>query len=189
MCDEFTGEESGPALRRRRARPDQPHRLDLARTSTDPGYRNVTFDELVETYTEAIRLVDGGADILLVETVFDTLNAKAALFAIEQFFDAGRRWPVMISGTITDASGRTLSGQTPKPSGTRCATSARSRSASTARSAPKELRQYVEELSRVCRLLRFRPPERRPAQRLRRLRRDRRTCWPRNRPTGRSGAS
>ena len=63
----------------------------------DPGYRNVTFDELVETYTEAIRgLVDGGADLLLVETVFDTLNAKAALFAIEQFFETvGRRWPVV----------------------------------------------------------------------------------------------
>ena len=76
----------------------------------DPGYRNVTFDELVANYIEAIRgLVEGGADILLVETIFDTLNAKAALFAIEQFFErAGRRWPVMISGTITDASGRTL---------------------------------------------------------------------------------
>jgi len=118
----------------------------------DPGYRNVTFDQLVTDYTEAIRgLVDGGADILLVETIFDTLNAKAALFAIEAFFDqAGRRWPVMISGTITDASGRTLSGQTaeafwnslrhikPLSFGLNCALGA------------KELRQYVEELSRVC---------------------------------------
>ena len=118
----------------------------------DPGYRNITFDQLVTDYTEAIRgLVDGGADILLVETIFDTLNAKAALFAIEQFFDkAGRRWPVMISGTITDASGRTLSGQTaeafwnslrhvrPLSFGLNCALGA------------KELRQYVEELSRVC---------------------------------------
>ena len=118
----------------------------------DPGYRNVSFDELVTDYTEAIRgLVDGGADILLVETIFDTLNAKAALFAIEQFFDkAGRRWPVMISGTITDASGRTLSGQTaeafwnslrhvrPLSFGLNCALGA------------KELRPYVEELSRVC---------------------------------------
>ncbi|MBU1236289.1 MAG: methionine synthase [Gammaproteobacteria bacterium] len=118
----------------------------------DPGYRNVTFDALVTDYTEAIRgLVDGGADILLVETIFDTLNAKAALFAIEAFFEkAGRRWPVMVSGTITDASGRTLSGQTaeafwnslrhvkPLSFGLNCALGA------------KELRQYVEELSRVC---------------------------------------
>ena len=80
----------------------------------DPGFRNVGFDELVATYTEAVRgLFDGGADLLLVETIFDTLNAKAALFAIEIYFDDdGVRVPVMISGTITDASGRTLSGQT-----------------------------------------------------------------------------
>jgi 5-methyltetrahydrofolate--homocysteine methyltransferase len=82
----------------------------------DPGYRNVLFDELVEIYTEAARgLTDGGVDILLVETIFDTLNAKAAIYAILKHFDEqGRRWPVMISGTITDASGRTLSGQTPE---------------------------------------------------------------------------
>jgi 5-methyltetrahydrofolate--homocysteine methyltransferase len=74
----------------------------------DPGARNITFEALVADYVEAARgLTAGGADILLVETVFDTLNAKAALFAIEKFFDeAGRRWPVMISGTVTDASGR-----------------------------------------------------------------------------------
>ena len=80
----------------------------------DPGFRNISFDTLVADYLEAVRgLTAGGADILLVETIFDTLNAKAALFAIEQFCDeSGRRWPVMISGTITDASGRTLSGQT-----------------------------------------------------------------------------
>jgi 5-methyltetrahydrofolate--homocysteine methyltransferase len=118
----------------------------------DPGARNVTFDALVADYVEAARgLTSGGADILLVETVFDTLNAKAALFAIEKFFDeAGRRWPVMISGTITDASGRTLSGQTaeafwnslrharPLSFGLNCALGA------------KELRQYVEELSKLC---------------------------------------
>jgi 5-methyltetrahydrofolate--homocysteine methyltransferase len=118
----------------------------------DPGFRNVTFDELVESYVEASRgLTEGGADILLVETIFDTLNAKAALFGIEKFFDeAGRRWPIMISGTITDASGRTLSGQTaeafwnslrhskPLSFGLNCALGA------------KELRQYVEELSRIC---------------------------------------
>ncbi|WP_296246163.1 homocysteine S-methyltransferase family protein [uncultured Stenotrophomonas sp.] len=80
----------------------------------DPGFRNTSFDELRATYREAIDgLIDGGADTLMVETIFDTLNAKAALFAIEEVFDArGGRLPVMISGTITDASGRTLSGQT-----------------------------------------------------------------------------
>lgn len=79
-----------------------------------PGFRAITFDELREAYREAADgLLDGGADVLMVETVFDTLNAKAALFAIEDAFDArGARWPVMVSGTITDASGRTLSGQT-----------------------------------------------------------------------------
>lgn len=82
----------------------------------DPGFRNVTFDDLVETYDEALRgLIDGGADLIMVETIFDTLNAKAAIYAIMRYFDeVGRRWPVMISGTITDASGRTLSGQTPE---------------------------------------------------------------------------
>ena len=118
----------------------------------DPGARNITFDALVADYVEAARgLTSGGADILLVETVFDTLNAKAALFAIEKFFDeAGRRWPVMISGTITDASGRTLSGQTaeafwnslrhsrPISFGLNCALGA------------KDLRQYVDELSKLC---------------------------------------
>ena len=80
----------------------------------DPGFRAVTFDELVESYSEQIRaLIDGGVDILLVETVFDTLNAKAALFAISSIFEEiGNELPVMVSGTITDASGRTLSGQT-----------------------------------------------------------------------------
>ena len=80
----------------------------------DPGLRNITFDELTAAYGEqAAALLDGGVDLLLVETVFDTLNAKAALFAIADLFERrGRRWPVWISGTITDASGRTLSGQT-----------------------------------------------------------------------------
>jgi len=118
----------------------------------NPGFRNVSFDELVEAYIEAIRgLVDGGSDILLVETVFDTLNAKAALFAIQQYFDDNNiELPVMISGTITDASGRTLSGQTaeafwnslnhikPLSFGFNCALGA------------DELRQYVEELSGIA---------------------------------------
>ena len=117
----------------------------------NPGYRNVNFDQLVEAYTEATRgLVDGGADILLVETIFDTLNAKAALFAIMKYFDDNNvKLPVMISGTITDASGRTLSGQTaqafwnsvrhvnPVSFGFNCALGA------------DELRQYVEEMSGI----------------------------------------
>ena len=82
----------------------------------DPGARNVSFEELAEAYGEAARaLADGGVDFIMIETVFDTLNAKAALFALDEVFAAGeRRLPVMISGTITDASGRTLSGQTPE---------------------------------------------------------------------------
>lgn len=81
---------------------------------SDPGYRNVTFDELVASYTEAVRgLVDGGAHLIMIETVFDTLNCKAAIFAVEKYFlDNQLCLPIMISGTITDASGRTLSGQT-----------------------------------------------------------------------------
>ena len=82
----------------------------------NPGFRNVSFDALVEAYATQTRgLIDGGADIILIETVFDTLNAKAAGFAVEQVFDdMGVRLPIMISGTITDLSGRNLSGQTPE---------------------------------------------------------------------------
>ncbi len=118
----------------------------------DPAFRNVSFDDLVVAYGEATRaLLDGGVDLLLVETIFDTLNAKAALFAIQAEFDRShRRVPIMISGTITDASGRTLSGQTteafwnavrhaqPLSIGLNCALGAR------------ELRPYVAELSRVA---------------------------------------
>ena len=118
----------------------------------NPGFRAVTFDQLVAAYGDAVRgLLDGGVDLLLVETIFDTLNAKAALFAIEQAFERrGARVPLIISGTITDASGRTLSGQTaeafynsvrhaqPLAVGLNCALGA------------KELRQYVEELSGVA---------------------------------------
>ncbi|MEP7186335.1 MAG: homocysteine S-methyltransferase family protein [Rhodanobacter sp.] len=80
----------------------------------DPGFRNVTFEELAENYTESTKgLIDGGADVIMVETIFDTLNAKAALYALSELFhQRGARMPVMISGTITDRSGRTLSGQT-----------------------------------------------------------------------------
>ncbi|WP_177408720.1 methionine synthase [Pseudomonas sp. M30-35] len=115
----------------------------------NPGYRNVTFDVLVENYTEATRgLIEGGSDLILIETIFDTLNAKAAIFAVQQVFeDLGVELPIMISGTITDASGRTLSGQTteafwnsvrhakPISVGLNCALGA------------KDLRPYLEELS------------------------------------------
>jgi len=118
----------------------------------DPGYRAVSFDQLVAAYGEAVDgLLEGGVDLLLVETIFDTLNAKAALVAIENAFEAGRaRLPVLISGTITDASGRTLSGQTaeafynsvrharPLAVGLNCALGAH------------ELRPYVEELARIA---------------------------------------
>ena len=82
----------------------------------DPGARNVTFDELVEAYVESTEaLIEGGVDVIMVETIFDTLNAKAALFAVQLVFEKqGYELPIMISGTITDASGRTLSGQTPE---------------------------------------------------------------------------
>lgn len=87
--------------------------LSLSPDVNRPGYRAISFDAVAEAYHEQIRgLADGGADVLMIETIFDTLNAKAAIYAINQFFDErGTRMPVMISGTITDASGRTLSGQ------------------------------------------------------------------------------
>jgi 5-methyltetrahydrofolate--homocysteine methyltransferase len=115
----------------------------------DPAKRNVTFNELRDNYLEAAQaLIEGGADLIMIETIFDTLNAKAAIYALEEIFETlGKRLPVMISGTITDASGRTLSGQTteafwnsvrhanPFSVGLNCALGA------------EELRQYVEELS------------------------------------------
>ncbi len=117
-----------------------------------PGFRNVSFDELREAYKEETRaLIEGGVDIILVETIFDTLNAKAALFAIDEVFgELGVTFPVMISGTITDASGRTLSGQTteafwyslrhtrPFSIGLNCALG------------PAQMRQYIADLSRVA---------------------------------------
>jgi len=83
---------------------------------SSPGYRNIDFATLVEAYREAVAgLLDGGADLIMIETVFDTLNAKAAIFAVEEEYEARQeRWPLIVSGTITDASGRTLSGQTPE---------------------------------------------------------------------------
>jgi 5-methyltetrahydrofolate--homocysteine methyltransferase len=118
----------------------------------DPGFRNIRFDELVAAYGEALAgLADGGADIILLETIFDTLNAKAAVFALEKLFDErGRRLPVIVSGTITDQSGRTLTGQTPEAFwnsvrhaqpiavGLNCALGA------------KLMRPYIEELAKVA---------------------------------------
>lgn len=117
----------------------------------DPGFRNISFEQLVEAYSESTRaLIRGGSDLILIETIFDTLNAKACAFAVDCVFEElGYKLPVMISGTITDASGRTLSGQTteafynalrhvePISFGLNCALG------------PDELRQYVEELSRI----------------------------------------
>ncbi|MDG2354027.1 MAG: methionine synthase, partial [Gammaproteobacteria bacterium] len=148
-CDEFSTEDKprfvagviGPTSRTCSLSPDV----------NDPGFRNVSFDELVGVYMESTRgLIEGGSDIILIETIFDTLNAKAAIFAVQQVFeDDGVELPIMISGTITDASGRTLSGQmteafynslrhaNPISIGLNCALG------------PDLLRQYVAEMSRV----------------------------------------
>ena len=127
--------------------------LSLSPDVNNPGYRAVTFDDVSNAYYEQVKgLVDGGADILLIETIFDTLNAKAAIYAIKKYFrDAKQKsLPVMISGTITDASGRTLSGQTleafyvsvmhakPLSVGLNCALGA------------KEMRSHIEELSSIA---------------------------------------
>ena len=149
-CDEFSTSERpryvagalGPTTRTASISPDV----------NDPGARNVSYDQLVAAYRDAAAgLVDGGADLLIVETIFDTLNAKAAIFALETLFeDRGRRWPVILSGTITDASGRTLSGQVteafwnsirharPLAVGLNCALGA------------PEMRPYIAEMSRIA---------------------------------------
>ncbi len=149
-CDEFSTPDKpryvagalGPTTRTASISPDV----------NDPGARNVSYDQLVAAYLEAANgLVDGGADILIIETIFDTLNAKAAVFAVETLFEErGRRWPVIISGTITDASGRTLSGQVteafwnsirharPIAVGLNCALGA------------PEMRPYIAEMSRIA---------------------------------------
>ncbi|MFN3988154.1 MAG: methionine synthase [Rhodocyclaceae bacterium] len=156
LCDEYTAKN--PAKPRFCAGVLGPtsRTLSISPDVNDPGYRNISFEALLDDYYDAARgLVEGGADLLLIETVFDTLNAKVAVFAVEKLFadmerNGGHRLPVMISGTITDASGRTLSGQTaeafwnslaharPISFGLNCALGA------------KELRQYVEEISHVC---------------------------------------
>ena len=149
-CDEFSTPDKpryvagalGPTTRTASISPDV----------NDPGARNVSYDELVAAYLESANgLVDGGSDVLIIETIFDTLNAKAAVFAVETLFEErGRRWPVIISGTITDASGRTLSGQVteafwnsirhakPIAIGLNCALGA------------PEMRPYIAEMSRIA---------------------------------------
>ena len=127
--------------------------LSLSPDVNNPGFRSVTFDEVVRAYYEQIKgLVEGGVDLLLIETIFDTLNAKAAIFAIKKYFrdTKQKELPIMISGTITDASGRTLSGQTleafytsivharPLSVGLNCALGA------------KEMRPHIEELSQLA---------------------------------------
>jgi len=130
----------------------QPKTASISPDVNDPGARNVTFDELREAYTEQLNgLLDGGVDLILIETIFDTLNAKAAIFAVEEVFEArGERLPVMISGTVTDASGRILSGQTveafwnsvrharPITIGLNCALGA------------ALMRPYIAELAKIC---------------------------------------
>ena len=127
--------------------------LSLSPDVNNPGFRTVTFDEVANAYYEQIKgLVDGGVDLLLIETIFDTLNAKAAIYAIKKYFRDTKKaeLPIMISGTITDASGRTLSGQTleafyisvlhanPLSVGLNCALGA------------KEMRPHIEELSNIA---------------------------------------
>ena len=150
LCDEFTTADRprlvagvlGPANRTATISPDV----------NDPAFRNITFDQLRETYREGARgLIRGGSDVLMIETVFDTLNCKAAIYAIEEVYEEmGVRLPVWISGTITDLSGRTLTGQTPEAFwhsvrhadpfaiGLNCALGA------------KELRPYVADLAAAC---------------------------------------
>ena len=152
LCDEYTAHN--PAKPRYCAGVLGPtsRTLSISPDVNDPGYRNISFDALADDYYDSAKaLLEGGADILLIETVFDTLNAKAAVFAVEKLFDdLGKRWPVMISGTITDASGRTLSGQTaeafwyslrhaqPLAIGLNCALGA------------KDLRQHIDVLAQVA---------------------------------------
>jgi len=130
----------------------QPRTASISPDVNDPAARNVTFDELRAAYAEQVRaLIEGGVDLLLIETVFDTLNAKAAIFAVEEVFEeTGERLPIMISGTVTDASGRILSGQTveafwnsvrharPLTIGLNCALGA------------ALMRPYIAELARIC---------------------------------------
>ena len=155
LCDEFEARDGRPRYVAGVLGPTN-RSAGISPKVEDAGFRNITFDDLVHDYAENARaLIAGGADLLLIETIFDTLNAKAAVFAVEQvFLEDGVRFPVMISGTITDQSGRTLTGQTteaffnslaharPWSIGLNCALGAR------------DLRGYIQELARVapCRI-------------------------------------
>ena len=150
--DEFSKTHPGRSCFVAGALGPTPRTASLSPDVNNPAYRAIHFDQLVAAYSEQLRgLTEGGVDLLLVETVFDTLNCKAALFAIENYFDKiGRRLPVMVSFTITDASGRTLSGQTVEAFwisishaplfsiGINCALG------------PKEMRPYIEELANIA---------------------------------------
>ncbi len=151
-ADKFTKENPGKPRFVAGAIGPTTRTASLSPDVNNPAFRAVNFDQLVEAYTEQLKgLIDGGVDLLLIETIFDTLNAKAAIFAIEEYSQKiGRKFPLMISGTITDASGRTLSGQTteafwismkharPLSIGLNCALG------------PKDMRQYIAELSRIA---------------------------------------
>ncbi len=152
VADEFTAREPGKPRFVVGTLGPTSRTASLSPDVNNPAFRNITFDELVENYIEAAGgLIDGGADVLMIETIFDTLNAKAAIFALNKTFaDKGRELPIMISGTITDASGRTLSGQTaeafwysvrhakPISIGFNCALGAR------------ELRQHIVAVSKIA---------------------------------------
>jgi 5-methyltetrahydrofolate--homocysteine methyltransferase len=126
--------------------------LSISRDVNDPGARDVTFDQVRDAYAEQVRaLLEGGVDVLLVETIFDTLNAKAALFAIQEHFDdnPGSSVPVMVSGTITDLSGRTLTGQTVEAFYTSVSHAPLLSIGLNCALGPKEMRPYIEELARI----------------------------------------
>ena len=157
--------------------------LSISPDVNDPSARAVTFDQMRDAYRDQVRgLIDGGVDMLLIETITDTLNTKAALVACERGVrrSSGVRLPIMISVTITDRSGRTLSGQTVEAFWTRSRTRSRSASASTARSAPATWRRTSRSSRGIADTLHQLLPECRPAERVRRLRRaaagDRRRC-------------
>ncbi len=152
LCDEVTaGDPSKPRFVAGVLGPTS-RTCSISPDVNDPSARNVTFDLLVENYLESVDgLVKGGADLILIETIFDTLNAKAAVFAVKQYFDqCGFELPIMISGTITDASGRTLSGQTTEAFYNSLAHSQAFSMGLNCALGAKELRQYVQELSRVA---------------------------------------
>ena len=127
--------------------------LSISRDVNDPGARDVTFDQVRDAYNEQLRgLLEGGVDLILVETIFDTLNAKAALFAIQDYFDEhpAERLPIMVSGTITDLSGRTLTGQTVEAFYTSVSHASLLSIGLNCALGPKEMRPYIEELSRIA---------------------------------------